>query len=240
MLKIDGVNDLPAPRYVPREQLKVGQWAIAVGVGFGGEEAAISAGIVSALSRISGRAVQTDANISPANYGGPLVDIEGRVIGLCVPLHPQSKEAAAGSQWYDSGIGFAVPLHGADKLMASLKAGKTVQGGYMGVHAKPADAKGTGVVVSKVQKGSAAEKAGIKPNDRILSVDGEGVIDVAQLRVLIGRYAAGDKIKVKIRRGEEELEIEVTLAVAAPPKPPAKKPPKLMPKPAKPAPKKDA
>jgi acyl-coenzyme A synthetase/AMP-(fatty) acid ligase len=60
--------------------------------------------IISATSRISGRAVQTDANISPACYGGPLLDIQGRVIGICVPLHPESAEASSGAEWYDSGM----------------------------------------------------------------------------------------------------------------------------------------
>src|SRR5262249_41731663 len=96
LLKVDGVQSLPVPEFVPRSELKVGQWAVAVGVGYGDGSPALSAGIISAASRISGKAVQTDANTSPANYGGPLVDLDGRVIGVCVPLSPGSKEVAGG------------------------------------------------------------------------------------------------------------------------------------------------
>jgi len=68
-------------------------------------------GILSATNRIWGKAVQTDAKISPGNYGGPLIDIRGNVIGILVPLSPQGQGEVAGAEWYDSGIGFAVPLN---------------------------------------------------------------------------------------------------------------------------------
>ena len=70
----------------------------------------VSVGIVSALDRIWGKAIQTDAKISPNNYGGPLVDIAGRVLGVLVPMSPDGSGEVAGVEWYDSGIGFAVPL----------------------------------------------------------------------------------------------------------------------------------
>ncbi|MCG8585980.1 MAG: S1C family serine protease, partial [Pirellulales bacterium] len=88
LLKIEADRPLPTPELVDRNELRVGQWAISLGVGYGDSNPAISAGIISATHRISGRAVQTDANISPANYGGPLIDISGRVIGICSPLSP--------------------------------------------------------------------------------------------------------------------------------------------------------
>jgi serine protease Do len=235
VLKIEGVNDLPVPEFVSPSELKIGAWAISVGVGYGDDEPMISAGIVSALNRVSGRAVQTDANISPANYGGPLLDIEGRVIGICVPLNPMSKEVAGGVEWYDSGIGFAASLHGTENVLAAMKAGKTIQPGSLGVQVKPADANGSGAVIAQVLEKSGAEKAGLKPEDRLLTVAGEAVLDVAQLRTLVSRYAAGDEVKLTIRRGEEELQITVTLQIPPEPQP--------MPKPAavaKPAEKKPA
>ena len=215
LLKIDAVNDLPTCRFAPRSELKVGQWAIAVGVGYGDDDPAISAGIISATSRISGKAVQTDANISPANYGGPLLDITGRVIGICVPLHPQSKDVAAGVAWYDSGIGFAVPLDGADSLLAAMKAGQTIGPGQLGVQVKPADDQGAGAVVVKVLENSAAAKAGIKKEDQIVSVDGQQIQDGMHLRTVIGRYVAGDTVKLVIQRGDKQLEMMVTLSPAA-------------------------
>src|SRR5262249_28458348 len=114
LLKIDGVTNLAVPQIAPRAELRVGQWTIAIWLGLGGPQPEIWAGILSATSRISGKAVQSDANTSPANYGGPLVDLDGRVIGICVPLTPGAQQEAAGAQWYDSGIGFAVPLDGLD------------------------------------------------------------------------------------------------------------------------------
>jgi serine protease Do len=213
LLKVDDVSDLPVPAMAPRDEFRVGQWAVSVGVGFGDDDPALSAGIVSATQRISGRAVQTDANISPANYGGPLVDIQGRVIGICVPLSPRSQDAAAGSEWYDSGIGFAVPLDGQSRLIELMKAGKVVQPGMMGVQVRPADKEtGQGVVIAKVLEKTPADKAGLKEGDQIVAVDGQEPLDPAQLRILLGRHIAGDTVKIAVTRGKERIEATVELA----------------------------
>lgn len=121
LLKIETSEKLAVPLPTPIGDLRVGQWAISVGVGYGDFEPAISAGIISALKRDQGRALQTDANISPANYGGPLLDIDGRVIGICVPLNPKAKDGKASADWYDSGIGFAIPLSQLDESIAKMK-----------------------------------------------------------------------------------------------------------------------
>ncbi len=238
LLKVNGATDLPVPEFVPRAEMRVGQWAISVGIGYGDTDPALSAGIISATSRIWGRAVQTDANTSPANYGGPLVDIEGRVFGICVPLippNPRSQQTGSGVEWYDSGIGFAIPLHGADTLLAALKAGKTIRAGFLGVQVKTANADGSGVKVQKVQPGSAAEKAEVKDNDIILAVDGTKVLDPAHLRILISKHIAGEKIKLLVKRGDEEKEIEATLGEAPPPQTPAGRP-RITPRPGRPKP----
>ncbi|MFW6162283.1 MAG: S1C family serine protease [Planctomycetota bacterium] len=211
LLKIDGVADLPVPVLTRREQLKVGQWAISAGFGYGGDEPALSAGIISAVSRMAGKAVQTDANISPANYGGPLVDIEGRVIGLCVPLSPRHQGPAGGVAWYDSGIGFAIPLDGLDPILEQMKAGKTIEPGKLGVVPARQPAKGGGVTVRQVQKGSGAEKAGIQAKDVIVALDGRKTLNVLTLRRLLARHVAGDRVTVTVRRGEKTLQLEVTL-----------------------------
>lgn len=217
ILKIDNVKGLPVAEIVKRDKLRVGQWAISVGVGFGDTEPAISAGIISARNRISGRAEQTDANISPANYGGPLVDIEGRVIGICVPLNPQSQELGGGVEWYDSGIGFAVPLDGADKMIAAMKAGKTVEPAQLGVQVKPGDGAEGGVIVEKLLPEAPAAKAGVKEGDRIVKFDDQPVADPEQLRALIGGHVAGDKVTVLVKREGMEVKIEVTLEAAKAP-----------------------
>ncbi len=120
LLKIKPTRKLPVAKQVPSDKLRIGQWAIAVGVGYGDFEPALSAGIVSALNRNKVGAVQTDANVSPANYGGPLLTIDGQIIGMCVPLHPSAKNATAGAEWYDSGIGFAVPVDDWSKYIKEL------------------------------------------------------------------------------------------------------------------------
>ena len=107
----EGEHDREAApcRAVPRNEMRVGQWAIAVGRTFEGDQPNMSVGVLSALDRIWGKAIQTDAKVSPNNYGGPLVDIRGRVLGVLVPLSPQGHDEVAGVEWYDSGIGFADP-----------------------------------------------------------------------------------------------------------------------------------
>ncbi|MEX0776876.1 MAG: trypsin-like peptidase domain-containing protein [Phycisphaeraceae bacterium] len=216
LLKIDGVKDLPVPVMAASDEVRVGQWAISVGIGYGDERPAISAGIISGKDRIFGRAVQTDANTSPANYGGPLIDIEGRLIGVCVPLSPGSTAVAAGVEWYDSGIGFAVPLGNSDAWLDQLKQGKTIQPGRIGIVAGPIPPAATlpgvvGVMVTQVKPDSAGAKAGLAQGDRIVAVDGREVVDLLALRMIMGRYVAGDHVKFKIIRADQPLEIVVQL-----------------------------
>ncbi len=133
LLKIDNVSDLPVPEFFDPSEVQVGQWAMSVGVGYGDVSPAVSLGIISAKNRAGGRAIQTDANISPANYGGPLIDAAGRLIGICVPLNPNSLDKGAGVEWYDSGIGFAIPLFGLDDRLQQMKEGKNFFPAYLGV-----------------------------------------------------------------------------------------------------------
>jgi serine protease Do len=230
LLKVDGVSNLSVPTYAPGEEIRVGQWAITVGVGYGGGEPAVSVGIVSATRRISGKAIQTDANISPANYGGPLVDLEGRVIGVCAPLSPMGQGDLAGTEWYDSGIGFAVPLAGREKHLERMKAGETLQpGGQLGVQLRPApkDAseKDAQPVIDTVAANSPAAKADLKSGDRIVSFAGEQVIDTQQLSSLVRRYYKGDTAKLEVRRGEKTISAEVTFTGYTAPQP--KRSPKI-------------
>lgn len=214
VLKVDGVSNLAVPQFAPREEAFVGQWVVALGIGFGDAEPALTAGIISATSRISSKAVQTDANLSPANYGGPLVDLDGRIVGICVPLSPGGKQEGAGAQWYDSGIGFAVPIDGNEKIIDAMKEGKTLQHAFLGVQTQPAGSPPLGAIVQQVLAGSPAEKAGLKRGDDIVSVDGTRIIDVGHLSMVIGRYVASDKIEVVVLRGEEELTVTAELGVA--------------------------
>jgi serine protease Do len=221
LLKIDGAKDLPVPEMIPRKDIKVGQWAISVGVGYGDTDPAISQGIISATNRAGGRAVQTDANISPANYGGPLIDIRGRVFGICVPLNPRAASSGAGVEWYDSGIGFAIPLHGLDDIIDQLKAGKKISPAFLGIQGE-FSVVNVGVKIKTVT--GPAKKAGIKKSDVIVAINDKQIRDMTDLRMALSRNVAGDQISVTVRRKEEEQKIDVTLG-----KPPGSEKKKLEP-----------
>jgi serine protease Do len=221
LLKIEGVSNLPICEMVAREQVKVGQWVVAVGLGLGEREPSISSGIISATHRIGRRAVQTDANTSPVNYGGPLVDLEGRVVGLCVPLAPgDGGPGSSGVEWYDSGIGFAIPIAGLDPIIERMKKGETLVPGFMGVQIDPKSDEKTGAKIKEVVKDGPAEKAGLKAGDVLASVEGNEVTDAQSLTRTMGEFLAGQKVKVQIVRAGEKKEIEVTLGVRPPPPPP--------------------
>ena len=220
LLKVDGAGGLAVPEMASREELAVGQWAVALGIGYGDAEPALTAGIISATSRIGTKAVQTDANLSPANYGGPLIDLDGRVIGICVPLSPGGQQEGAGSEWYDSGIGFAVPLAGLDKVIAAMKEGKTLQRAFLGVQTQPTGTPPSGATIISVVPDSPAAKAGLAKDDKLLAIDGTQIMDVTHLSTVIARYVAGDKVEVTYQRGEEKKTISAELAVAPPPAPP--------------------
>ena len=201
LLKIDNVDGLVVPSMQPVQDVKVGQWAISLGVGYGDQAPAISMGIISAKNRIGGRAIQTDANISPANYGGPLVDIQGRLIGICVPMNPQSQGVAAGVEWYDSGIGFAVPVDDFAKIIEQLKDGRKISPAFVGI-ATTSTADGVGMQVFGVTEGAAAEKAGMIAGDILLTINDVPINDMLRLRQVLNRFEAGQEISVSINRLE--------------------------------------
>ena len=198
LLKIDDVAGLSVPEMQPAEDVKVGQWAISLGVGYGDQTPAISMGIISAKNRVGGRAIQTDANISPANYGGPLVDIQGRLIGICVPMNPQSQAVAAGVEWYDSGIGFAVPVDDFAKIIARLKDGQRVLPAFIGIETGPAE--GDGMEINGVSPDSAAAKAGVIKGDILLAINDQPINDMLRLRQILNRFEAGQEISISIKR----------------------------------------
>ena len=210
LLKIDGLTDLPTPVMVDESKIKVGQWAISLGVGYGDTSPAMSTGIISAKNRIGGRAIQTDANISPANYGGPLVDIEGRVLGICVPMNPQSQAVGAGVEWYDSGIGFAIPLANAKKLLDRLKAGEYIRPAFIGIQSGP-NPLGDGILINKVNPKSPASRLELAEGDILLNINDNPVNDMLRLKQLINRFEAGETIRITVKRkstgNEEQLEL---------------------------------
>ena len=130
LLKIDADKPLPVCEIAPASEMRVGQWTIALGRTFEGDRPNVSVGILSAKDRIWGKAIQTDASVSPNNYGGPLVDIRGRVMGVIVPLSPESADEVAGYEWYDSGIGFAIPADHIQKILPRIEKGRRSASGF--------------------------------------------------------------------------------------------------------------
>ncbi|MEM7455188.1 MAG: trypsin-like peptidase domain-containing protein [Planctomycetota bacterium] len=214
LLKIEDVSDMQVPEFIDPEELQIGQWAISAGVGYGDTNPAVSMGIISATNRVGGRAVQTDANISPANYGGPLLDIEGRLIGICVPMNPQSQAVGAGVEWYDSGIGFAVPLHGLDHVIDRLKNGEEVEPAFLGILAVP-NRSGDGLFIEQIVEGSAAEEAGLNRGDRITGLNGEEVGDIMKLKTMLNRFEAGREIELTFIPADEEDEKTVSIVLGS-------------------------
>ncbi|MFO0807854.1 MAG: PDZ domain-containing protein [Gemmataceae bacterium] len=210
LLKVDATG-LPTPPGATKAETRIGQWAVAAGRTLDPNPEhlpSMSVGVVSALNRIWGKALQTDAKVSPANYGGPLVDIEGRVLGILVPASPQGEGEAAGVEWYDSGIGFAIPFEDALASAAKLKAGKDLRRGMLGVTPKTPDRYGVPPTVGTVAPESAAAKAGIKSGDIILEIDGKPVAHQTQLLTALGPKYEGDVISVKIKRDKTEMKFE--------------------------------
>jgi S1-C subfamily serine protease len=194
------------------QSVEVGQWSIALGRFYAAASSSISVGIISAMNRIHGMAIQTDAKVSPVNYGGPLVMLNGTVSGILVPLSPRGGgTSASGIEWYDSGIGFAIPLKDALKSAEKLRSGKNLVPGKIGVQLVSAGAYDSDVVIDRVLPGGPSERAGLLKGDRILAVDGTPLERSSVLMESIaGRYA-GDSITLKVQRGEEQMTADVDL-----------------------------
>ena len=209
LLKIDA-NGLAVPTLAPKADMKIGQTTLALGRTLPdaiNDPPSVSVGIISALGRIWGKAVQTDARISPANYGGPLVDLAGRVQGVIVPASPYAEGETAGFNMYDSGLGFAVPLEDINAILPRLKEGTDLKRGILGVTVQVKDPYTTPPVVSGVEAGSAAEKAGIRVGDRIKEIDGQPVETQVQLQTRLGAKYEGDQVAVKLDRGGTEVSL---------------------------------
>ncbi len=196
LLKVDA-KDLPVPETVPTSEMRVGQWVFALGRSFGPKLPTVHAGILSGLGRIKGKAIQCDANTSPANYGGALVDLRGRALAIIVPLSPSGDMAGAG--WYDSGIGFGIPLQDLNPLMADLKKGRVFERPLLGVRMDP-KFLGPGGRILSVQKDSPAWQAGLSKGDLILAVNGVKARNGMHLQDLIGHHNKGDLVPIEFKK----------------------------------------
>jgi serine protease Do len=217
VLKIDA-KDLPAVTLGDSDQLEVGDVLLAIGDPFGIGQT-VTLGIVSAKGR-GGLGInayedfiQTDAAINPGNSGGALVDAEGRLVGI--------NTAIAGNSGGNEGIGFAVPIDMARQVMERLISGGKVTRGYIGVI--PDDitsglAEGfnlpdqNGALVGDVMPNGPAQKAGIKPGDVIIELNGKKISDANDLRLFVSELIPETKAGVKFIRNGSQKTATVTLA----------------------------
>ncbi|EAQ77624.1 PDZ domain-containing protein [Blastopirellula marina] len=211
LLKINAEEPLPVPTFVPREELRVGQWTIAVGKSFSPVDANASVGVLSALHRVWGKAIQSDAKISPNNYGGALIDIHGRVIGVITSLSPQATGPQAGADWYDSGIGFAVPLTEMQPRLEKLMLGEDLRQGLLGISLKGNDIMADRPEIGAVRYNSPAQESGILAGDVITAVQGRQVVNHAQMKHQLEPLYAGDEVALTLQRGDDSVEVKATL-----------------------------
>jgi serine protease Do len=210
----------PALQLGDSDEIKIGDWAIAVGNPFGQTLAGtVTVGVVSAKGRsdlnILGADIdlqdfiQTDASINFGNSGGPLVNIRGEVIGINSALNTQGQ-----------GIGFAIPINLAASVAQQLIATGHVRRGYLGIildELTPEVAQGKdweiseGVLVTDVQDGSPALRAGIQPDDVIVEFDGKPVQHSKQFRLLVAGSDVGKQVKMKLFRDGKYRDVTVTL-----------------------------
>lgn len=224
MLRIDATG-LPVPVWAAPTERRVGMWSIALGRAFGGDRAAMSVGMISAVGRFDGLAVQTDAKLSPVNYGGPLIDLAGRVIGLCVPIGPNLSEMA-GAGLYDSGVGFVIGIEQIRRVQTRLARGESIVPGKFGAAIQ--DAEPGGVRIKAVAEPSPAHQAGMLAGDRIVEIDGQPIARVDTLMRLMSLRAAGEAVTITLMRDEQRMTFRVTLhsisAIGPFPAPPSDEP----------------
>jgi serine protease Do len=225
LLKTQPWADVPVLEPAPRRDLAPGQWAIAVGRGWGHAAPSVAVGIVSAVDRAWGRAVQTDASVSQANYGGPLIDIAGRVIGILAPLPADTAGMTQGTELYDAGIGFAVPLEDVLPVLPRMQRGEQLAAGILGISWRSRDMINGEPVIASCRQGSPAAVAGLRPGDRVVQIGDRAVARIGAARHEIMPRRAGDTCAVVVERaaadGPRRIEARVTLTDALPPWRPA-------------------
>lgn len=217
LLKAAGMADLPVPELAPSAEVRPGQWAVAIGRTFRADRPNVTVGIVSAVDRMYGKAMQTDADVSTANYGGPLVDIRGRVLGIIVPMAPRATNELAGTEWYDSGIGFAVPIEPLAKQIERMKKGEDQRAGLLGVGLKPGNPHDSPAEVAVIRPDSPAGKAGFRKGDLLIEIDNKPIRNQTDMRFALGTAYGGDSIKIAAKRGDERIERTVDLVGKLPP-----------------------
>lgn len=225
IVKINAHN-LPVAKLGNSDNLRIGEWVIAIGNPFGfalqNPEPTVTVGVISALHRSLSRSlgrdrdytdlIQTDAAINPGNSGGPLVNLKGEVMGINVAIFSTS----GGYQ----GIGFAIPINKAKRIISKLIEGKKVLYGWLGVTVQDLTedlAKyfglpdKNGVLVAKVLENSPAQKAGIKESDIIRKFDNKPINNTRELVSIVSQTEVGRKVNVVVIRDKKEINLDVEI-----------------------------
>ena len=199
--------DLQALELGAAEDLEIGDLVVAIGSPFG-LQGTVTAGIVSALDReltapdgftIDG-AVQTDAAINPGNSGGPLLDGQGRVVGVNSQI---TSESGA-----NDGIGYAVPAETIEEVVAALRAGRSIERPYLGVRMSDAD---QGAQIVEVVDGSPADEAGLQVGDVVTEVGGDEIDSSDDLRRAVAEAQPGDELELHVTADGDERDVTVEL-----------------------------
>jgi len=216
LIKIEGDN-FPVLPMGDSSKLEIGDWVIAIGNPFGLSET-VTVGVISAVGRNNMHIaayedfIQTDAAINPGNSGGPLINLDGQVIGINTAIVSESGGYM--------GIGFAIPINMARSIQEQLRKSGKVSRGYMGLFAQDMDAdmaeglglkEATGVVVATVEKGSPAERAGVKVHDVILAINGKKIKSYDAFRNEVALLAPGSKARLDLSRDGKPVELTVKL-----------------------------
>ncbi len=220
VVKIEA-SGLPAVKVGDVSRLKVGEWVMAIGSPFGLENT-VTAGIVSAKQRDTGDYlpfIQTDVAINPGNSGGPLINMRGEVVGINSQIYSRSGGFM--------GISFAIPMDEAMRVSEQLRASGRVTRGRIGVQIGPVTkdvaeslglGKAQGALVTGVESGSPAEKAGVEAGDIIIRFEGKSIEKVADLPRLVGNTKPGSKSSLTVFRRGQSRDLAVTIAEIEPDK----------------------
>lgn len=220
LVKIDATG-LPAVKVGDVSRLKAGEWVMAIGSPFGLENT-VTAGIVSAKQRDTGDYlpfIQTDVAINPGNSGGPLINMRGEVVGINSQIYSRSGGFM--------GISFAIPIDEAMRVSDQLRTAGRVTRGRIGVQIGPVTkdvaeslglGKAQGALVTGVESGSPAEKAGVEAGDIITKFEGKPIEKVADLPRLVGNAKPGSKSSLTVFRRGQSKDLAVTIAEIEPDK----------------------
>jgi serine protease Do len=218
VLKINASN-LPTVTLGSTESLRVGEWVLAIGAPFGFENT-VTAGVVSAKGRSlpddsAVPFIQTDVAVNPGNSGGPLFNSRGEVVGINSQIYSQS----GGYQ----GVSFAIPIDVASRVKDQIVATGKVEHAQLGVTVQEvnqslADSfkldRPEGALVSSVQKGSPAEKAGLQPGDVIRSANGQPIVASGDLPAVVALEKPGDKLNMEVWRQGKKVTVSAQLGTA--------------------------